>query len=96
MKMTSVRGETVLAAADRKVLNRDLREGIMHLKVDESFYGSVTVPDDTFISSLSICTIANLVGSHTIELAVKNGFINRENIITIQGVPHAQYARMIE
>lgn len=96
MNIRSIREETILAAADRKVLNRDLREGVMHLKVDETFYGSVTVPDDTFISSMEICTIANLVGEYTVELAVKNNFINRDNIITIQGVPHAQYAKMLD
>lgn len=96
MKMTHIRGEVVLAAADRKVLNMDLREGKLHLKVDESFYGSVSVSDDTFLSSMNICTIANLVGKHTIEIAVREQFINEENVITIQGVPHAQYARMIQ
>lgn len=95
MKMTHIRGEIVLAAADRSVLNRDLREGIMHLKVDETFYGSVTVSDETYISSMSMCTIANLVGKHTVDLAIREEFINRDNVITIQGIPHAQYAKMI-
>ncbi len=96
MKMTHIRGEILLAAADRSVLNRDLREGVMHLKVDETFYGSAAVSDETFLSSLSMCTIANLVGKHSISLAVKNEFIDGNNVITIQGIPHAQYAKMIE
>lgn len=95
MKMTHIRDEIVLAAADRKVLNRDLREGIMHLKVYEEFYGSITVSDETFLDSLRICTIANLVGDHTVNLAIRENFINRDNVITIQGVPHAQYAKLI-
>lgn len=95
MKITHIRGEIVLAAADSNLLNRELREGIMHLKIDETFYGSVTVSDETFLSSLDLCTIANLVGEHTIELAKKAGFIHESNVIKIQNVPHAQYARML-
>ncbi len=95
MKITHIRGEVLLAAADRSVLNRDLREGVMHLKISEDFYGNVAVPDNTYISSLKICTIANLVGSHSVELAINENIVSADNVITIQGIPHAQYAKML-
>ncbi|MCL4330507.1 MAG: DUF424 domain-containing protein [Candidatus Thermoplasmatota archaeon] len=93
MNLSSMRGEVILAAADADVLGKTLREKNLHLTVDKSFYGEAKVSETTYISSLRICTIANLVGKRVIELAISEGFVDPDNVITIQGIPHAQYAR---
>ncbi len=94
MNVSSIRGEVMLAAADEEVVGKTLREKNLHLTVDRRFYGEARVSDETFVSSLRICTIANLVGKRVIELAIREGFVDPDNVITIQGVPHAQYARL--
>ncbi|MCL4335200.1 MAG: DUF424 family protein [Candidatus Thermoplasmatota archaeon] len=96
MKVVSVNGEVLVSAADRNILNKNLREGKLHLKVDEEFYGNVTVNDETFLSALNMCTIANLVGNHVVDMAIEHEFVDPENIITICGVKHAQYAKLLE
>ncbi len=94
MRMVSVRGETLLAAADAKLLNTELREKNLHLSVKEEFYGNVKVSEDTFVASLRLCTIANLVGDLVVGIAIKEGFVDKNNVIKIDGIPHAQYAKM--
>ncbi len=48
MKIVNINGEVVLAAADSELINRDLREGKLHLKVKQDFYGDMRVSEDTF------------------------------------------------
>lgn len=95
MKIVKTQGEILLSAADHDLLNTELREGKLHLKISEDFYGTVKVPDDTIRSSLELCTIANLVGSHVVNIAVEMDLISSENVIYIGGVPHAQLAKII-
>ncbi|MGC8608512.1 MAG: DUF424 domain-containing protein [Thermoplasmata archaeon] len=94
MKITEVRGEVMLAAADADIVGKKFRKGKLHIEVYPSYYGEVSVSDETFISSLNTCTIANMVGSYTVKLAIKNGFVNEENVLYIDDVPYAQYAKM--
>ncbi len=96
MKIVHTQGEIVLAAADSDLINQDLREGRLHLNISPAFYGDTSVSDTTFLSSMGLCTIANLVGKHVVDLAVRNDFIDRENIIYINSVPHAQFAKIVE
>ncbi|KAA8921982.1 MAG: DUF424 domain-containing protein [Thermoplasma sp.] len=96
MKISEIRGEILLAAADAEILGRKFREKNLHIEVYPSFYGEVRVTDEMFISSMNMCTIANLVGEYTIGLAIEAGFIEKENILYIQKVPYAQYAKIFQ
>ncbi|WP_337860172.1 DUF424 family protein [Ferroplasma sp.] len=95
MKILNINGEVLLAAADSDIMNMDLREGRLHLNVKPEFYGDMKVSEETFISSLGICTIANLVGDHVVNAAIDANYIDKENIIKIDGVPYAQLAKII-
>ncbi|WP_237265302.1 MULTISPECIES: DUF424 domain-containing protein [unclassified Thermoplasma] len=96
MKISEVRGEVLLAAADADILGKKFREKNLHIEIYPSFYGEVRVTDEMFLSSLNMCTIANLVGEYTIGLAIDAGFIDRENILYIQKIPYAQYAKIFQ
>ncbi|MHB8360929.1 MAG: DUF424 domain-containing protein [Thermoplasmataceae archaeon] len=95
MKVMNVSNEIVLAAADKDIIGMNLREGKLHLEVREDFYGNSVVSKMLFLETMAICTIANLVGKYTIQSAIEGHFIDRENVITIQQIPHCQYAKMI-
>ncbi|MDS0257248.1 DUF424 family protein [Thermoplasmatales archaeon AK] len=96
MKLRHAQGEVLLAAADSDLLNREIRSGKLHITVSPDFYGDIPVEDSLFIDSLNLCTIANLVGRHVVDLAIKEEFIDPENVLYIGDVPHAQFARMEE
>ena len=95
MKILNINGEVLLAAADSELINKHLREGRLHLEVKQDFYGEMKVSEDTLISSLGICTIANLVGERVVNAAIEANYIDRENVIRIEGIPHAQLAKIV-
>ncbi|WP_393971742.1 DUF424 family protein [Oxyplasma meridianum] len=96
MKISSINGEVLLAAADSSIVGKVIREGKLHLDIRADFYGDIRVNDDTFVSSLEICTIANLVGKHVVEKAIEEGYIDPDNVLSIDNIPHAQFTRMLE
>ncbi|MCL4328709.1 MAG: DUF424 family protein [Candidatus Thermoplasmatota archaeon] len=93
--MISVRGEILLSAADQNLIGKEFRDGRVHILVDPEFYGKTRVSKKTYVSSLRMCSIANLVGKEAVGVAVDEGLVDPGNIITISGVPHAQFASMI-
>jgi len=96
MKITEAQNEILLAAADSNIIDREFRSGKLHIKIASGFYGEAKVSDETFISSLSLCTIANLVGKHVVKIALDSDFIDPENVIYIGQIPYAQLAKIIE
>jgi hypothetical protein len=78
---------------DPKLIGKEYRAGELKLKVDRSFYSGREASVPECLAALREATIANLVGS-IVKHAVKEGIVNRANIIKIQGVPHAQMVRM--
>ena len=87
--------ETFIVACDSECLGKTFREGKLKLEVSEEFYRGNKGTYEDLIKGLAIATMANLVGERTIECATKSGFIGKENVIRIQGIPHAQMIRMI-
>lgn len=59
-----------------------------------SFYDGFLATDEVLVNNLEIATTANLVGKRTIQVAVKAGFVDKEGVIKIGGVPHAQMYRV--
>ncbi|MEL9914948.1 MAG: DUF424 family protein [Thermoplasmatales archaeon] len=86
--------DTLLAAADEELLGKEFKEGKFKLKVSENFYMDKLVDERVFSDLLKICTVANLVGERCIGIAIDLGFVSRDNIIHVMGVPHAQFSTM--
>lgn len=96
MNMVHSQGETLLAAADSFLVGTELREGVLHLNIVREFYGDVSVSEETFLSSMKMCTIANLVGKTVVKIAIREGYVDEDNVIYIEGIPHAQFAVLQE
>ncbi|MBW3583909.1 MAG: DUF424 family protein [Euryarchaeota archaeon] len=89
-------GEEILfAACDVDCLDKHLKEGKVSLKVDPDFYDGGRIDDAEFALAFRRATIANLVGDKVVGLAIDLGFIESGQVITIDGVPHAQYALLM-
>jgi len=95
MKIYRQGKELLVAASDEHLIGRKLSEGKLRLEVKEAFYGTEQGTEALLLQYLKICTIANLVGAVVVGLAVREGFIDIEAVILIDGVPHAQLARMV-
>ena len=82
--------DTVVAACDEDILDKIFKCGELRIHVSSKFYGNETGEESDLIMALRSCSSANLVGRETIEIAIRSGFIQREGVIHIGEIPHAQ------
>ncbi|ANF22920.1 DUF424 domain-containing protein [Thermococcus piezophilus] len=94
IKVYRVQGEVLLAACDKELLGKTFREGKLKLEVKERFYKGELVELDTLEELLEEATIANLVGERCVEKAIELGYVDENRVLRIEGVPHAQMAKM--
>jgi hypothetical protein len=82
--------EVLVAVSDAGLVGKEFREGNMRLLVSEHFYGTDHADATEVLRQLAVCTIANLVGIDVVTLAIQHGYVDPENVLDIDGVPHAQ------
>jgi len=94
-KVFAVKREIVLAICDDDILDKKIKTKELDIKVSKRFYGEKIIKDEaTAVRMMERCTIANLIGKRIVALAKKHGFITEENIISIGGIPHAQFVKL--
>ncbi len=93
-KVYRAQSEVVVAACDRDVHGRAFEEGNLILHVKKDFYGEKLVGEDEISALLERATIANLVGRDIVAHAIKIGVIEPQNVLRVNGIPHAQMVRM--
>ena len=94
MKIYKQGDEILVAACDCELLGKTFKDGKLRIEVAADFYDDTRVDKDLFLQTLQLSTISNLVGDKTIKLAVEAGLVDKECIIWIDGVPHAQTCTM--
>ncbi len=82
--------QRLLAACDAELLGTTHREGRFRLEVSASFYDGFRVGEAELSAYLRSCTVANLVGTRTVGVALRLGLVHKDHVLVIQGVPHAQ------
>lgn len=95
VKVYTQGSERLVAACDPDILGKTFTSEGLRLEVSESFYGSDETDEEALVNWLRLATIANLAGERTVAIAVEHGFIDRECVLLIGGVPHAQMTRMM-
>jgi len=95
LKIRTSGKETVVSICDKDILGKKFKEGRLKIHVTESFYKGDLVPVEEAVKSLETATIANLVGENTISHAIKEGYVNKDSVIYIQGVPHVQIVKIL-
>ena len=79
-----------MAFCDADLIGKELEEGKLALRVTERFYKGELKTDAEVKRILADADNANLVGTRAVGIALKEGFIKKEDVVVIQGVPHAQ------
>ena len=82
-------GSVVLACCDKDILGKNLVEGSYDVTIDESFYRGEETTEEQLAGLLQEADSINLFGKKTVGVALKQGFLTKNNIITIAGVEHA-------
>jgi len=88
------KSDIVIAACDEDILDKNLKDGRVEMKVKKEFYGGKLVDAETVAELMRRATVGNFIGKNIIELAQRDGFITKENVIFIDGIPHAQFVKI--
>jgi hypothetical protein len=84
--------EIMIAACDSNLLGKRFKEGKLVLNASKEFYGNgFKGGRERLKKELERTTIANLIGEEAVSCAIEAGFINKERVIKVKGIPHAQY-----
>ena len=83
-------GEVMLAISDKSVLGKRYEENDMQLDVLEDFYSGSTCNKDDAIKLIKSATIINAVGNNIISLLIEKKMIEKDRVLKIGGVSHAQ------
>lgn len=86
--------DVLIAVCDCDILGKRFEEGPLHIDVCADFFGNVGATHEEIERSLSNATIANFVGQCAVDLAIKLGYVDKENVLVIDGVPCAQMVLM--
>ena len=84
----------MVAAADASIVGDLFEEDGVRVDVDEEFYGNEKAPHDEVVERLRQAAIANLVGETAVGAGVEAEVVDEENILRVEGVPHAQMVRI--
>ena len=64
------------------------------LTVEREFYSGREATAEEVVASLSRASVANLVGTEAVGVAVENGFVEETNVLEFEETRHAQYLRL--
>jgi len=86
----------LVSVCDADVLGETFENGEVSLTVEEGFYGGDAADEveaDAVVESLGRASVANLVGTECVELAIEAGIIEATQVLELDGTLHAQYLR---
>jgi hypothetical protein len=86
-------GRTMVAVCDDELLGKKFEEDNKQLDLTSDFYKGDRYTDKQLVGDMiRNADVINLVGTISVSLGIEEGLIEKEHIINIQGIPHAQAA----
>jgi len=95
MKIYAVGNDVLVAACDAGLLGKTLEDGEINFEISKNFYDGIRGDRVMLERHLERATIANLVGSMCVKCGMEMGLVRKENVLMIDGIPHAQFALMV-
>jgi len=92
----TVDGKIVVAVCDTVLFGKKFVEGNRQLDLTNDFYKGDELEEDEIGDLIRNAYSINLVGEQSVALGIKEGVIEEENIIRVQGIPHAESVNVIE
>jgi hypothetical protein len=80
----------LVSVCDADVLGEEFEAGEVSLSVDAEFYDGEAAGEQRVVESLAACSVANIVGTRAVSLAVEHGFVDEDNVLEFEGTRHAQ------
>lgn len=86
--------EVLIAVCDCDLMGKKFVEGHLHVEILPDFFGEEKATAHDVEKALAAATMANLVGDLAVGHAIRLGYVDRENVLTIKGIPCAQMVLM--
>ena len=93
-KIHETENETILAISDAEIIGKKFEENNLVIEAKEDFYSGEKTNEGNIRKMLGNFSIINAIGNKSVEILVNENLINSENIISIEGVKHAQVTRL--
>ena len=84
----------LVTVCDADALGETFENGSVSLTVTEEFYGGGDADEESVADALASASVANLVGTRSVEFAIEAGFVDEETVLELDGTLHAQFLRM--
>lgn len=81
--------ENVVAVCDSDLIGKKLDDGKVCLEITERFYKGDKKSDKEVEDILKEADNVNIVGEKSVKVAIKAGVVSKDEVIEINGVPHA-------
>lgn len=94
-KVFTVKHDVLVAICDEELLGKKIKSKSLTVTISKNFYGGEKIDEEAAKKVMEVATIGNLFGKKIVELAKKQGLVAEENVISIDGVEHAQFVKMI-
>jgi len=82
--------QTIVAVCDNDLLGKKFEEDGKQLDLTVDFYKGEEMTELETGDLIRNSDYVNLVGKKSVELGIEEGVIEKEHIIVIKGIPHAQ------
>lgn len=89
LKIHKAGDREVVAVCDENLVGKCFKEKNLRLEVYERFYKGKIVSKEKVIGIIKEAYTVNLVGEEAVSLGLKASIVFKENIIKIDGIPHA-------
>ena len=83
-------GREVLAICDEEILGKTLDDGNIHFEIKAEFYQGEKLNEAQVRILLKDFQNYNLIGEEIVKIAIEIGVIDKDQVIKIKGIPHAQ------
>ena len=80
----------IVAICDEDLIGKEISEGDLNLNITERFYKGDKLSKEKIIEIMKNSINLNIVGKNSIKLALDNNIIEKDSIIEIDKIPHAQ------
>ncbi len=87
--------EKIVAVCDANILGKTLESEGAKVFINPRFYKGEKAGEERILKELEHATTTNFFGEEAVQIGVKAGLIEKNNVILFQGVPHAQTAKII-
>ena len=81
----------LLAVCDSELKGKKIESKGVMLDLSADFYDGEEMQEDEVIKLMKVAALVNLVGENSVSLGIKSEVIEKENVILVSGVPHAQW-----